>query len=95
MRRYRRVARDLNKPYAVVINAASVKREDKEAPAVVPRPVRAEREAFLGSLAAGASAGESNSDAACKLESARPWSAIERSIDAINRARADAAGKAA
>jgi hypothetical protein len=30
-----------------------------------------QRTAFLGSLAAGASAGESNSDAACKLEIAQ------------------------
>ena len=43
----------------------------------------------------GASAAEINGDAACKLEIARLWSAIERSVDAINRAQADAAGKAA
>ena len=101
-------ARDLNKPYAVVINAAPVKREDKEAPAVALSRAQFERlsvpvwsgqisqrAAFLGSLAAGASAGESNGDAACKLEIARLWSVIERSVDAINRAQADAAGKAA
>jgi chromosome partitioning protein len=101
-------ARDLNKPYAVVINAAPVKREDKEAPAVALSRAQfqrlsvpvwsgqiSQRAAFLGSLAAGASAGESNGDAACKLEIARLWSAIERSVDAINRAQADAAGKAA
>jgi chromosome partitioning protein len=101
-------ARDLNKPYAVVINAAPVKREDKEAPAVALSRAQFERlsvpvwsgqisqrAAFLGSLAAGASAGESNGDAACKLEIARLWSAIARSVDAINRAQADAAGKAA
>jgi hypothetical protein len=29
------------------------------------------------------------------VEIARLWSAIERSVDAINRAQADAAGKAA
>jgi chromosome partitioning protein len=101
-------ARDLNKPYAVVINAAPLKREDKEAPAVALSRAQfqrlsvpvwsgqiSQRAAFLGSLAAGASAGESNGDAACKLEIARLWSAIERSVDAINRAQADAAGKAA
>ena len=47
------------------------------------------------SLAAGASAGEIYGDSACKVEIARLWSAIERSVDAINRAQADAAGKAA
>ena len=101
-------ARELNKPYAVVINAAPVKREDKEAPAVALSRAQFERlsvpvwsgqisqrAAFLGSLAAGASAGESNGDAACKLEIARLWSAIERSVGAINRAQADAASKAA
>jgi hypothetical protein len=74
-------ARDLNKPYAVVINAAPVKREDKEAPAVALSRAQFERlsvpvwsgqisqrAAFLGSLAAGASAGEANGDSACKLE---------------------------
>ena len=94
-------ARDLNKPYAVVINAAPVKREDKEAPAVALSRAQFERlsvpvwsgqisqrAAFLGSLAAGASAGEANGDSACKLEIARLWSAIERSVDAINRAQA-------
>jgi chromosome partitioning protein len=104
-------ARDLNKPYAVVINAAPVKREDKEAPAVALSRAQFERlsvpvwsgqisqrTAFLGSLAAGASAGESISDSACKLEIARLWSAIERSVDAINRAQAsigNARGRAA
>lgn len=96
-------ARDLNKPYAVVINAAPVKREDKEAPAVALSRAQFERlsvpvwsgqisqrAAFLGSLAAGASAGEANGDSACKLEIARLWSAIERSVDAINRAQAGA-----
>jgi chromosome partitioning protein len=104
-------AREFNKPYAVVINAAPVKREDKEAPAValsraqferLSAPVWSgqisQRAAFLGSLAAGASAGEVYGDSACKVEIARLWSAIERSVDAINRAQAHAAymeGKAA
>ena len=57
-----------------------------------------QRTAFLGSLAAGASAGESHGDSACKVEIARLWSAIERSVEAINCAQADAGniqGKAA
>jgi chromosome partitioning protein len=100
-------ARELNKPYAVVINAAPVKREDKEAPAVALSRAQFERlsvpvwsgqisqrTAFLGSLAVGASAGEIYGDS-CKVEIARLWSAIERSVDAINGAQAEAAGKAA
>jgi cellulose biosynthesis protein BcsQ len=31
---------------------------------------------------------DGNGDSACKLEIARLWSAIERSVDAINRAQA-------
>jgi chromosome partitioning protein len=104
-------ARDLNKPYAVVINAAPVKREDKEAPAVALSRAQfdrlsvpvwsgqiSQRTAFLGSLAAGASAGEISGDSACKMEIARLWSAIERSVEAINLAQAgagNAQGKAA
>jgi chromosome partitioning protein len=94
-------ARDFEKPYAVVINAAPVKREDKEAPAVALSRAQFEllavpvwsgqisqRAAFLGSLAAGLSAGEVHGDAACKMEIARLWSAVERSVEAINHAQA-------
>jgi hypothetical protein len=83
-----------------VINAAPVKREDQEAPAVALSRAQFERlsvpvwsgqisqrTAFLGSLAAGASAGEIYGDSARKVEIARLWSAIERSVDVINRAR--------
>jgi chromosome partitioning protein len=96
-------ARELNKPYAVVINAAPVKREDQEAPAValsraefkrLSVPVWSgqisQRAAFLGSLAAGASAGELYGDSACKVGIARLWSAIERSVEAVHRAHATA-----
>jgi chromosome partitioning protein len=82
-------AREFNKPYAVVINAAPVKREDKEAPAVALSRAQFERlsvpvwsgqisqrTAFLGSLAVGASAGEIYGDSACKVEIARLWSAM-------------------
>jgi hypothetical protein len=43
----------------------------------------------LRSLAAGARAGEIYGDSACKVEIGRLLSAIDRSFDAINRARAD------
>jgi chromosome partitioning protein len=93
-------ARELNKPYAVVINAAPVKREEKEAPAVALSRAQfdrlsipvwsgqiSQRTGFLGSLAAGASAGETAGDSACKTEIARLWSAVERSVEAINLAQ--------
>jgi hypothetical protein len=44
----------------------------------------------VGSLAARASAGEIYGDSTCKMEIARLWSAIERPVEAINHARADA-----
>ena len=105
------VARQHNKPYAVVINAAPVKRDEREAPAVVQSRVEldklqipvwsgqiSQRASYMVSLAAGASAGEICGDSACKTEIARLWSAIERSVEAINLAQAgpgDAQGKAA
>jgi chromosome partitioning protein len=98
-------ARELGKPYAVVINAAPVKREDKESPAVALSRARfdelaipvwsgqiSQRAGFLVSLAAGASAGEIDGDSACKTEVARLWSAVERSVEAINLAHAGAGG---
>ena len=106
-----KTARERNKPYAVVINAAPVKREQKEAPAValtraefdrLSIPVWSgqisQRTAFLGSLAAGASAGESHGDPACRIEIAGLWSAMERSVEAVNganAANADLHGEAA
>jgi chromosome partitioning protein len=99
------VARKHNKPYAVVINAAPVKREEKEAPGVALSRAQfdalaipvwsgqiSQRAGFLGSLAAGASAGEIDGDSACKTEIARLWSAVERSVEAINLAHAGAGG---
>ena len=47
-----------------------------------------QRTTFLGSLAAGMSAGEIGSDPNCTTEIARLWSAIERSVEAINLAQA-------
>jgi chromosome partitioning protein len=78
----------------VVINTSLVKREDQEVPAVPLSRARFERlwsgqisqrTAFLGSLAASASASESHGDSACKVEIARLWSAIERSVEAAVR----------
>jgi hypothetical protein len=95
-----RTARERNTPYVVVINAAPVKREQKEAPAVALSRVEfdrlsipvwsgqiSQRAAFLGSLAAGASAGEPDGDPNCRMEIAGLWSAISRSVEAINSVR--------
>jgi cellulose biosynthesis protein BcsQ len=95
------VAREQNKPYAVVINAAPVKRDEKEAPAVTQSRAELDRQlipvwsgqisqraGFVASLAVGASAGEMYADSAAGMEIARLWSAIARSIDAINAAQA-------
>ncbi|HEX2655495.1 MAG TPA: ParA family protein [Xanthobacteraceae bacterium] len=93
------VARGKNKPYAVVINAAPVKRDDKDAPAVVQS--RAElakwsvpvwsgqitnRAGYMSTLAVGSSATELGPNTAAGLEIARLWSAIQRSVDVINGA---------
>jgi len=96
-------ARDLNKPYAVVINAAPVKREDKEAPAVALSRAQFERlsvpvwsgqisqrAGFALTLAAGASACEHAPETAAAAEIAGLWSAIERSVAAIHAAHAAA-----
>src|SRR5439155_2528191 len=98
-----KIARERNKPYAVVINSAPVKRDDKEAPAVAASRAKLEalgipvwsgqisqRAGYMASLAAGFSAGEVAPDSAAGQEVARLWSAIERSVAAIRGAQADA-----
>jgi chromosome partitioning protein len=95
------IARERNKPYAVVINAAPVKRDEKEAPAVAQSRAELDRlgipvwsglisqgAGYWAAGAAGASAGEAEPDSATGLEIARLWSAIERSVVAINSAHA-------
>ena len=95
------VARKHSKPYAVVINAAPVKRDEKDSPAValsrgeldrLAIPVWAgqvsNRAAYLTSLAAGLSAGELAPDSPARNEIARLWSAVERSVEAIHGAHA-------
>jgi chromosome partitioning protein len=95
-----KTCREQNQPYAVVINSAPVKREQKEAPAVALSRAEFERlaipvwsgqisqrNAFLGTLAVGGSAGEYDGDPSCTSEIASLWSAIERSVTAINGAR--------
>ena len=100
-----KAARERKKPYAVVLNACPVKRGNKEAPAVAQSrawldrhgiPVWSgqisQRTGFVVSLAAGANAGDGAGESLAGSEIARLWTAIERSVAAINGAYADAAG---
>ena len=97
------VARKYAKPYAVVINAAPVKRDEKDSPAValsrgeldrLAIPVWSgqisNRAAYLTSLAASASAGDLAPDSPARNEIARLWSAVERSVAVIHGAHANA-----
>jgi chromosome partitioning protein len=94
-----KVARERNKPYAVVLNAAPVKRDDKDAPAMAQSrawldrhgiPVWSgqisQRTGFSLSLAAGGSAGEADPRSPAALEMIRLWTAVERSVAAVNAA---------
>ncbi len=94
-----KTARERNKPYAVVINAAPVRRDDKEMALVAQSrtyldglgiPVWAgqisQRAGFQSTLAAGASAAEIGPHTAAGGEVAALWHAVERSIEAINAA---------
>ena len=101
-----KIARKHNKPYAVVINAAPVKRDDKESPTVAASrgkldqlgiPVWSgqisQRAGYMASLSAGLSAGEVAPDSAAGQEIARLWSAIERSVAAIRGAQPDSGAR--
>jgi chromosome partitioning protein len=102
-----KTARERNKPYAVVLNACPVKRDEREAPAVAQSRAYLDREgvpvfagqishraAFSLTLAAGASAGEAEPNSLAAAEIAKLWSAVERSVAAINTVYADAAASA-
>lgn len=99
-----KTARERNKPYAVVLNACPVKRDEREAPAVAQSRAYLDREgvpvfagqishraAFSLTLAAGASAGEAEPTSFAASEIGKLWSAVEKSVAAINAAYADAA----
>jgi len=96
-------ARERNKPYAVVLNATPPKRDDKEAPAVVQSraffdrfaiPVWSgqisQRAGYVLTLAVGASICEVAPVSVATSEIARLWSAIERSVAAINEVQSAA-----
>jgi chromosome partitioning protein len=99
-----KTARERNKPYAVVLNACPVKRDEREAPAVAQSRAYLDREgvpvfagqishraAFSLTLAAGASAGEAEPTSFAAAEVGKLWAAVEKSVVAINAAYADAA----
>ncbi len=96
-------ARARNKPYAVVLNAAPSKRDDKESPAVAASraffaklaiPVWSgqisQRTGYVVTLAAGTSVCEAAMESAAGSEIARLWAAIERSVAAVHHVHAAA-----
>ncbi|MEA2930210.1 MAG: chromosome partitioning protein [Hyphomicrobiales bacterium] len=98
-----KTARERDRPYAVVLNACPVKRDDKEMGLVTQSraelealgiPVWAgqvsQRAGFQSTLAAGASAAEIGPQTAAAAEVAALWSAIERSVTAIEIAKFEA-----
>jgi chromosome partitioning protein len=97
------VARELRKPYAVVINAAPAKREEMESPIVAEARVGlsrlqipiwggqiTNRSGFALSLARGAGATEFAAESLAAEEVGRLWTAIDKSVKAINGAHQNA-----
>jgi cellulose biosynthesis protein BcsQ len=102
--------REMHKPYAVVLNAAPPRRDDQESPVIAQAraglsrfkvPVWAgqitNRTDLAMALASGKSSKEFAPDSLADDEVARLWSAIRKSVEAINSARggADAMHRAA
>ncbi len=104
-----KTARERDKPYAVVLNAAPSKRDEKESPVVAQArafldqhtiPVWhgqvTQRAGYSLTLAAGGSACELAEDnLAAAAEIAGLWRSVERSVAAINAAHAGAKPNAA
>jgi len=95
-----KTARERNRPYAVVLNAAPARRDEKESPAVLQSRAYLEqqgipvwsgqisqRAAFTLTLGAGQSAGEADGESLAAAEIARLWRAVERSVEAVNAAQ--------
>ncbi len=93
------VARAKDKPYAVVLNLAPARRDEKESPVVTQArgqldrlaiPVWAgqitQRVGLALALGAGTGINEAEPGSAAAAELARLWSAVERSVAAINGA---------
>jgi chromosome partitioning protein len=96
-------ARERDKPFAVVLNAAPPKRDERESPALLQARAFLDREgipvwsgqisqrtAYSLTLAAGASASEAAPDSSAAAEIAALWSAVARSVDVVNAAHAAA-----
>jgi chromosome partitioning protein len=101
-------ARERNKPYAVVLNACPVKRDNREAPAVAQSrawldthavPVWSgqisQRAGFVLSLASGGSVAESEARSLAAAEIGRLWTAVQKSVEAVNAAHAGSEPRAA
>jgi chromosome partitioning protein len=101
-------ARQREKPFAVVLNAAPAKREDRQSPVLMQSREALDREgipvwsgqisqraAFSLTLAAGASVCEAAPDCAAAAEISALWSAVIRSVDVVNAAHAAARIRAA
>jgi chromosome partitioning protein len=99
-------ARQRDKPFAVVLNAAPPKRDDRESPVVIQSrnyldrlgiPVWSgqisHRAAYSLSLAGGTSACESEPGSTAAAEICALWSAIARSAEAVQAAHAAAREK--
>ena len=99
-----KTARERNRPYAVVLNAAPARRDEKESPAVLQSRAHldqqgipvwsgqiSQRAAFTLTLGAGQSAGEADGESLAAAEIARLWRAVERSVEAVNAAQGNAA----
>ena len=95
--------REMRRPYAVVLNAAPPRRDDQEAPIIAQAraglakfkvPVWAgqitNRTNLAMALASGEAAKEYAPDSLATEEMGRLWSAIRKSVDAINGAYAGA-----
>lgn len=93
--------REMHKPYAVVLNAAPARRDDQESPVIAQAraglsrfkvPVWAgqitNRTSLAMSLASGEGAKEFAPDSLAADEISRLWSAIRKSVEAINGAYA-------
>jgi len=86
------------RPYAVVLNAAPLKCEDKEAQAVADTRAALDRYAipvWSGQISErtgyAVATGEAEARALATAEIARLWSMIERSVEAVNAAKAGVA----
>jgi chromosome partitioning protein len=98
------VARQTRTPYAVVLNAAPPRRDNTESSYVTEGreaisrlniPIWGgqitNRATYAFSLASGEGAKEFDAESQAAVEIGRPWSAVERSVKAINGAHDDAA----